>query len=136
MNKDTFNLTEELNKKRVEDQETTKIDRLGRVDFLNHKDQIQEAFNNGYPVKTIWSELLLKKRIKIGYKMFLIYFREYLENETKKPIAKKGEIQRDSIRKTQRTESAKNAHKTEDTIDKPKGFFYDIRPLNLEEIVG
>ena len=122
MNKDTFNLMEALNKKRVEDQETTKTDRLGRVDFLNHKDQIQEAFNNGYSVKTIWSELLLNKRIKIGYKMFLIYFREYLENETKKPTAK-------------RTEIAKSANQIEDIIDKQNGFVYDGIPLKREDIV-
>jgi len=128
MNEDDFNLTEVLNKKRVEGQETTKTDRLGRVDFLNHKDQIQEAFNSGYSVKKIWSELLLNKRIKIGYKMFLIYFREYIGKETKKPTVKKGEIQQDSIRKTQRTESTKSANRTEDTIDKQTGFVYDGRP--------
>ena len=128
MHKDTFDLVEALKKERREVKELTKSNKLGRVDFLNKKDQIQAAMDQGYPVKKIWECLSSNGEIKIGYNMFLIYFREYMGEKVKNPTEKKGGIQRDSILKTQRTESENSANKTKNTSDKPKGFLYDGIP--------
>jgi len=136
MHKDAFDLVEALKKERREVKELTKSNKLGRVDFLNKKDQIQEAMDQGYPAKKIWECLSSNGEIKIGYNMFLIYFRENMGDKVKKSTAKKkGGIQRISISETQKTESIKSANKNEDTIDKPTGFVYDGIPLKTEDIV-
>lgn len=90
MHKDAFDLVEALKKERREVKELTKSNKLGRVDFLNKKDQIQEAMDQGYPAKKIWECLSSNGEIKIGYNMFLIYFREHMGDKVKKSTAKKG----------------------------------------------
>jgi len=129
MSKNNFDLIEALEEERGEHQELKRTAKDGRVDFLKYKDQIQMAFDKGYSAKKIWSTLSSKNEIKIGYRRFLTYFQEYIAGaKVKNPTARKGTIQRDSIRKTQRTESTKSANRTEDTIDKQTGFVYDGRP--------
>ena len=132
MHKDTFDLVEALKKGRKEVKELTKSTKLGRVDFLNKKDQIQEAMDQGYPVKKIWECLSENGEIKIGYNMFLIYFREYMGDKIKNLTTRKGGVQRGSISETQRTESTKSANKAESSIDKqkdkPKVFVYNATP--------
>lgn len=132
MHKETFDLVGALKKERKEAKELTKSTKLGRVDFLNKKDQIQEAMDQGYPAKKIWECLSSNGEIKIGYNMFLIYFREYMGDKIKKTAAKKRGIQRSSISETQRTESEKSVNQTENATDKPKsessGFVFNATP--------
>jgi hypothetical protein len=51
-----------------------------RVAFLAVKDDVNEALDQGWPVKTIWGHMVEQKRIGFGYDTFLVYVKRYLRS--------------------------------------------------------
>jgi hypothetical protein len=49
-----------------------------RVAFLGVKENVKEALDQGWPVKTIWAHMVEQKRIGFSYDTFLIYVRRHL----------------------------------------------------------
>jgi hypothetical protein len=49
-----------------------------RVAFLGVKEDVREALDQGWPVKTIWAHMTEQKRIGFGYDTFLVYVRRHL----------------------------------------------------------
>jgi hypothetical protein len=48
------------------------------VAFLGVKEDVREALDQGWPVKTIWAHMVDQKRIGFGYDTFLIYVRRHV----------------------------------------------------------
>lgn len=48
------------------------------VAFLGVKEDVREALDLGWPVKTIWAHMVEQKRIGFGYDTFLIYVRRHV----------------------------------------------------------
>jgi hypothetical protein len=49
-----------------------------RVAFLGVKEDVREALDQGWPVKTIWAHMVEQKRIGFGYDTFLVYVKRHL----------------------------------------------------------
>jgi hypothetical protein len=49
-----------------------------RVAFLGVKEDVREALDHGWPVKTIWAHMVEQKRIGFGYDTFLVYVRRHV----------------------------------------------------------
>jgi hypothetical protein len=49
-----------------------------RVAFLAVKEDVREALDEGWPVKTIWAHMTEQQRIGFGYDTFLVYVKRYL----------------------------------------------------------
>ena len=54
-----------------------------RVAFLAVKNDVKEALEEGWPVKTIWSHMVEQKRIGFGYDTFLTYVKRYVRGNAK-----------------------------------------------------
>jgi hypothetical protein len=61
----------------VKQRDSTKRDR-NLVAFLAVRDEVRAAVEAGYPVKTIWENMLEEKRIAFGYDTFLKYVNRYI----------------------------------------------------------
>jgi hypothetical protein len=48
------------------------------VAFLSVKEDVREALEQGWPVKTIWAHMVEQKRIGFGYDTFLIYVKRHV----------------------------------------------------------
>jgi hypothetical protein len=48
------------------------------VAFLSVRDDVREALDQGWPVKTIWAHMVEQKRIGFGYDTFLIYVKRHV----------------------------------------------------------
>jgi hypothetical protein len=49
-----------------------------RVAFLSVKDDVREALDQGWPVKTIWTHMVEQQRIRFGYDTFLVYVKRHV----------------------------------------------------------
>jgi hypothetical protein len=49
-----------------------------RVAFLSVKEDVREALEQGWPVKTIWAHMVEQKRIGFGYDAFLVYVKRHV----------------------------------------------------------
>jgi hypothetical protein len=49
-----------------------------RVAFLSVKEDVREALEQGWPVKTIWAHMVEQQRIGFGYDTFLIYVKRHV----------------------------------------------------------
>jgi hypothetical protein len=49
-----------------------------RVAFLGVKEDVREALDLGWPVKTIWAHMIEQKRLGFGYDTFLVYVKRYV----------------------------------------------------------
>jgi hypothetical protein len=56
-----------------------------RVAFLGVKEDVKEALDQGWPVKTIWAHLVEQKRIGFGYDTFLVYVKRHVRT-TAEPV--------------------------------------------------
>ncbi|NIA56978.1 TraK family protein [Massilia sp. TW-1] len=49
-----------------------------RVAFLGVKEDVKEALEQGWPVKTIWTHMVEQKRIAFSYDAFLVYVKRHV----------------------------------------------------------
>jgi hypothetical protein len=49
-----------------------------RVAFLGVKEDVREALEQGWPVKTIWAHMVAQKRVGFGYDTFLTYVKRHV----------------------------------------------------------
>jgi hypothetical protein len=57
-----------------------------RVAFIGVKEDVRDALDQGWPVKTIWAHLVEQKRIGFGYDTFLVYVKRHVRPAAK-PVA-------------------------------------------------
>ncbi|MFC5461009.1 TraK family protein, partial [Massilia niabensis] len=58
-----------------------------RVAFTAVKNDVREALEEGWPVKTIWAHMVEQKRIECGYDTFLVYVKRHMATATEPPGA-------------------------------------------------
>lgn len=58
-----------------------------RVAFMAVKNDVREALEKGWPVKTIWAHMVEQKRIECGYDTFLVYVKRHMTATTEPPGA-------------------------------------------------
>jgi len=56
----------------------TKINK-GVIQFLTVRDQVNDAMNDGFSMKTIWKHLHEIKKISCSYSMFVRYVHRYIQ---------------------------------------------------------
>jgi hypothetical protein len=61
------------------------------VAFLSVKEDVREALEQGWPVKTIWAHMVEQKRIGFGYDTFLIYVKRHVRPAEESAIRRKTE---------------------------------------------
>jgi hypothetical protein len=49
-----------------------------RVAFLGVKEDVREALDQGWPIKTVWAHMTEQQRIGFGYDTFLVYVKRYV----------------------------------------------------------
>jgi hypothetical protein len=49
-----------------------------RVAFLGVKEDVKDALEQGWPVKTIWTHMVEQKRIAFSYDAFLVYVKRHV----------------------------------------------------------
>lgn len=103
------------------------------VAFLAVKADIKEALDAGYPVKTVWENMLELKRIEFGYDTFL----NYVNRQIRRPQATQStpRVEPDS---TETSKDSKTKPTDEQTKKTPKpgtlsGFTFNPVP-NAEEL--
>lgn len=112
------------------------------VTFLALKEDIKEALNNGFSMKTVWEFMYENEHFKLRYETFVKYVNKHIKNEIKiiKTIEKKPELTQQENNKTPKTKSPKilksekinNEQKHQDkTIS---GFVFDATP-NKEDLI-
>jgi hypothetical protein len=60
-----------------------------RVAFLSVKEDVREALNQGWPVKTIWTHMVEQKRIGFSYDAFLVYVKRHVRSTAEPAVARK-----------------------------------------------
>lgn len=68
----------------VKRRESTKRDK-NLVAFLAVRDDVKEAVDAGYAVKTIWANMHEEKRVAFGYDTFLNYVNRHIRRQQKEP---------------------------------------------------
>ena len=63
-----------------------------RVAFLSVKDDVREAIEQGWPVKTIWTHMVEQKRIGFGYDTFLVYVKRHVRPAAEPAVARKSKV--------------------------------------------
>ena len=61
------------------------------VAFLGVKEDVREALDQGWPVKTIWAHMVEQKRIGFGYDTFLIYVKRHVRPAAEPAIKRRTE---------------------------------------------
>lgn len=102
------------------------------VMFLAVKDDVADALQAGYPVKTIWEHMYATGRLSIGYDSFLNYTNRQLRKPTNKPSSEKLRIKDKATSEPVSNEKSSSTVKTEP--GKSKGFFINSSP-NKEDLV-
>jgi hypothetical protein len=60
-----------------------------RVAFLAVKDDVREALEQGWPVKTIWAHMVEQNRIGFGYDTFLVYVKRHVRPSAEPAVARR-----------------------------------------------
>jgi hypothetical protein len=60
-----------------------------RVAFMAVKNDVKEALEEGWPMKTIWAHMVEQKRIGFGYDTFLAYVKRHVKGTTEPSSASK-----------------------------------------------
>lgn len=68
----------------VKRRESAKRDK-NLVAFLAVRDDVKEAVDAGYAVKTIWANMHEEKRVAFGYDTFLNYVNRHIRRQQKEP---------------------------------------------------
>jgi hypothetical protein len=121
--------------------QTARPDR-NRVAFLAVKNDVREALEEGWPVKTIWSHMVEQKRIGFGYDTFLVYVKRHV-NDAIKPSGVSGS-RRHSVRPLSPEARPSRQRKAEASPCRPdqmphepeqmSGFTFNAAP-NREELI-
>jgi len=61
------------------------------VAFLGVKEDLREALDQGWPVKTIWAHMVEQKRIGFGYDTFLTYVKRHVRPATESAVRRRAE---------------------------------------------
>ena len=83
--------------------------RTGRFQFLAHKAEIAELYDNGMTVVMIWEKLRDENRLALSYPQFARYVRDSFNDRPPKAIRK-------------RETTADNKEKPQSATDQPKRF--------------
>ncbi|MFS2024881.1 TraK family protein [Massilia sp. CT11-137] len=59
-----------------------------RVAFLSVKEDVREALEQGWPVKTIWTHMVEQKRIGFSYDAFLVYVKRHVRSAAEPAVAR------------------------------------------------
>lgn len=65
-----------------------------RVAFLGVKEDVREALEQGWPVKTIWAHMVEQKRIGFGYDTFLVYVKRHVRPAAEPVAARRNKAPR------------------------------------------
>ena len=60
-----------------------------RVAFLSVKEDVREALEQGWPVKTIWAHMVEQKRIGFSYDAFLVYVKRHVRSTPEPAVARR-----------------------------------------------
>lgn len=67
-----------------------------RVAFLSVKEDVREALEQGWPVKTIWMHMVEQKRIGFSYDAFLVYVKRHVRSAAEPAVARTTQVPRAS----------------------------------------
>jgi len=121
--------------------QAAKADR-NRVAFLAVKDDVREAMEEGWPVKTIWSHMVEQQRIGFGYDTFLAYVKRHVKGDVDTPRADRSSVlSRPSLARKARALSPPKGESTPSRPDQNEhatapmsGFTFNAAPKREELI--
>lgn len=112
-----------------------------RVAFLAVKEDVREALDQGWPVKTIWAHMIEQQRIGFGYDTFLVYVKRYVRpaaepaaRRTRRPRAPRlgpGNLLPPGPTESETAHASVHAPPVEDKLP---GFTFNAAP-NREELI-
>lgn len=110
----------------VKERESTKRDK-NLVMFLAVKNDVADALEAGYPVKTIWEHMYSTKRLTMGYDSFLNYTNRQIRKPVNKPNTDKPSTKEKTVIKKVGNESTATTEVNK-SDNKPKGFVINSSP--------
>jgi hypothetical protein len=101
------------------------------VAFLAVRDDVKEALEEGYAVKTVWAHMYESKRVGFGYDTFLNYVNRHLRRPEEQPAIAENNALRlpAAINKVRQREASNKA-----TASAPASFTFNAAP-NKEELL-
>ncbi|MFL6631643.1 MAG: TraK family protein [Massilia sp.] len=108
-----------------------------RVAFLSVKDDVREAIEQGWPVKTIWAHMVEQKRIEFGYDTFLVYVKRLVRPAAEPAVARKSKVPRRpplTPVSPLPAGSAESRTPSASVQDQLPGFTFNVAP-NREELI-
>lgn len=108
-----------------------------RVAFLAVRDDVRQALEQGWPVKTIWAHMVEQKRIGFGYDTFLGYVKRHVRSAAEAPGVVSIRRQLASSPATPRlkeTRTPGRAAKAPPDQDQMPGFTFNAAPKREELI--
>lgn len=108
-----------------------------RVAFLAVRNDVRQALEQGWPVKTIWAHMVEQERIGFGYDTFLTYVKRHVRSAAEAPGAVRAS--RPSARppatpQVKNRDTPGRAAKGPDDQDQMPGFTFNAAPKREELI--
>ena len=121
--------------------QTARPDR-NRVAFLAVKNDVRDALEEGWPVKTIWSHMVEQQRIGFGYDTFLAYVKRHVKRATEQSGASGSHLHPPQTltlearpsRQPKEESTSGSTHQTSHAPAPISGFTFNAAP-NREELI-
>lgn len=128
-------MTKSLSERIAQRMSTKEPSRTGknRASFLAVREDVQQALDDGWPVKVIWDTLCEEGKIEFGYGAFISYVNRLIRNvemPLPKPTPNQVKVERPAPKIKEKTDALQELKKETPSIS---GFIFNPTP-NKEEL--